>query len=103
MCQEFARDAFEARKKYEGGSFALSGKAMLPKNEKELALTLYADDSGEQQVVCQFEMSTKLFKAQVVDRVQSGQEVTVEGRCSFQQRAGKGTIVMEECILREGS
>jgi len=103
LCQEFATDVETARKKYDGGCFALTGKAEFVKSGKDVVLAIQTPNVPEWSIRCRFDMTPKLYKSRIVDRIQAGQEVTVEGRCSYEPRAGKGVIQMEECILRDGS
>jgi hypothetical protein len=46
-------------------------------------------------------MNPKLYKKLIADQIKPGQEVTVEGRCSYVPKEGKGVVLMEECVLRK--
>jgi hypothetical protein len=60
-------------------------------------------DVPEWTVRCRFDMTPKMYKQYVVDRLQAGAEITVEGRCLYRPEEGPKTIVMEECALCEKS
>lgn len=101
FCRDFEVNATEARKKYDGGAFELTGKAKLVQAGNEIRLAIETPEVPQWSVHCRFDMSPKNFKAMVADKIQPGQDVTVEGRCSYQPKEGKGVILMEECVLRK--
>lgn len=101
ICRDFEKDATQARKKYDGGAFELTGKAKLVKAGREWRLAIETPEVPQWSVHCKFDLSPANFKTLVADKVQPGQEVTVEGRCSYQPVEGKGVILMEECVLRK--
>ena len=47
--------------------------------------------------------SLAAYKKLIVDKLQSGDEITVEGRCLYRPEEGPKTIVMDECALCEKS
>jgi hypothetical protein len=101
LCQDFEKDPTEARKKYDGGAFTLTGKARLVQAGRETRLAIETPEVPSWAVHCRFDLNSKTFKTLVADKIQPGQEVTIEGRCSYQPREGTGIILMEDCILRK--
>ena len=101
LCRDFEQDANQARKKYDGGAFELTGKAKLVYNGRETRLALETPEVPQWSVHCRFDMNPESFKKMVADKIEPGQEVTVEGRCSYQPKEGKGIILMEECVLHK--
>jgi hypothetical protein len=101
FCRDFEQDAVRARKKYDGGAFELTGKAKLVYTGREARLALETAEVPQWSVHCRFDLSPESFKKLIADQIEPGQEVTIEGRCSYQPKEGKGIILMEECILRK--
>ena len=69
---------------------------------RETRVALEKPDVPDWSVHCRFELNPKSFKKLVSDKIQPGQTVTVEGRCSYQPREGKGIILFEECAILKG-
>lgn len=101
FCRDFEQDALQARKKYDGGAFELTGKAKIVYTGRETRLALETPEVPQWSVHCRFDLSPDSFKKLVADQIEPGQLVTIEGRCSYQPKEGKGIILMEECILRK--
>jgi hypothetical protein len=103
LFRDFEQDANQARKKYDGGAFELTGKAKLVYTGRETRLALETPEVPQWTLHCRFDMNPDSFKKLVADKIEAGQEVTVEGRCSYQPKEGKGIILMEECVLQHKS
>ena len=99
----FDEDSVQARKKYNGGFFQLTGSAKLTKLGKQTVVALEHPDVPEWTVRCRFDMNAKLYKKLIVDKLHSGSEITVEGRCLYRPEEGPKIIVMEDCALCEKS
>jgi len=103
MFKAFDEDTAEARKKYNNGFFQLTGKAKFMKLGKQTVVALEHPDVPNWMVRCQFDMNAKMYKQRIVDKLQVGEEITVEGRCIYRPEEGPKTLVLEECALCEKS
>jgi len=102
LCKDFAANPELAKKKYEGGTFQLTGKAKLVNSATETRLVLETEQVPAWTVHCRFEMTAKMYKALISDSIKPGDEVTVVGRCNYNPKEAKSIIFFEECEIRKG-
>jgi len=93
ICQDFSQNGEEARKKYEGNTFVLTGKVKKVYTPKGPGVIFDVPNMEDWSIQCIFESPDAL------NAIQQHEVVTVQGVCHIYAQDGKNVVLLEDCIL----
>jgi hypothetical protein len=97
VSQEFAADYEQARLKYAGNYFALSGQLKVEETARGPRVLFDVPAEGGYEIECQFATQAERLS------VRTGADVTIVGDCSLRKDGPKTRIVLVDCTLQSPS